>query len=310
MKDNSPLIPPRLHRGDCLGLFSPAGPVRDQDRIDAGIRLLHELGFRTRRLNLPEELHGYLAAGDRTRIEEFHALWADEAIHGLMAVRGGYGCLRILHAVDLDLVRHRPKILIGFSDITALLNLVSGRAGLVAVHGPVATSLADCGLDSVRALLALLSGEHPDYNPGRRIEILRPGTATGNLRGGNLATLVHLLGTPWEPCWADAVLVLEDTGEPMYKIDRMLTQLYHAGKLDHLAGMLLGAFDVGDNAADNLRLQEQIWDRVLELTGRFGYPVWGGFPVGHHGPNYPLLLGASATMDSSAGELVVHDLLY
>lgn len=309
MKGKAPIIPPRLQRGACLGLFSPAGPVRDVDRVHAGIRLLHELGFRTKQLNLSSPVHDYLAAEDRVRIEEFHILWADEEVDALIAVRGGYGCLRIMQHVRLELVRRRPKILIGFSDITALLNLISEQTGLVTVHGPVVSSLADGDPESIRALAALLSGEIPDYNPRRRIEILRPGKATGLLKGGNLTTLNHLGGTPWEITCDNALLILEDTGEPMYKIDRMLTQLYYSGKLDTLAGIILGSFDNGADATENLRLRELIWNRVLELTDQFGYPVWGNFPVGHLRLNYPLPIGASATMDSASGKLLLHDTL-
>jgi muramoyltetrapeptide carboxypeptidase len=309
MNGNGPIIPPRLQRGSCIGLFSPAGPIRDAERVHAGIRLLHELGFRTKQLNLPSSGHDYLAAADPVRIDEFHALWNDDETVALMAVRGGYGCLRIMQHLHLDLVRRRPKILIGFSDITALLNLVSEQTGLVTVHGPVVSSLADGDPESIQALTTLLSGGLPDYNPRRRIEILRAGKATGMLKGGNLTTLVHLIGTPWEITWNKALLVLEDTGEPMYKIDRMLTQLYYSGKLAHLAGIVLGTFDLGADATENLRLQEQIWNRVLELTAQFGYPVWGNFPVGHHNPNYPLLLGASATMNSDSGKLLLNDKL-
>ncbi|MDD3618362.1 MAG: LD-carboxypeptidase [Desulfobulbaceae bacterium] len=309
MHGKGPLIPGRLKKGGCIGLFSPAGPVRDREKVHAGVHLLHELGFRTKQLNLSAPAQDYLAADDRTRIDEFHALWADEETDALMAVRGGYGCLRILKDIRLDLVRHRPKILIGFSDVTALLNLVSEQGGLVAVHGPVVSSLADGDPDSIRALAALLSGGLAEYNLRGRIEILRAGKASGTLKGGNLTTLIHLLGTPWEISFANALLVLEDTGEQMYKIDRMLTQLYYGGKLDNLAGIILGSFDHGLDAVERLRLEERIWHRVLEITDEFGYPVWGNFPVGHRHPNYPLLIGASATMDSGSGRLLFHDML-
>ncbi|HHO47371.1 MAG TPA: LD-carboxypeptidase [Desulfobacteraceae bacterium] len=309
MQDKRPVIPARLIKGGCIGLFSPAGPVRDQEKVHAGVRLLHELGFRTKQLNLSAPAQDYLAADDRTRIDEFHALWADDETDALMAVRGGYGCLRILKDIRLDLVRHRPKILIGFSDVTALLNLVSEQGGLVAVHGPVVSSLADTDPASIQALAALLSGGLPEYNPRGRIEILRGGKASGILKGGNLTTLIHLIGTPWELSLANALLVLEDTGEQMYRLDRMLTQLYHGGKLDNLAGIILGTFDHGLDAVENLRIEERIWRRVLEITAEFGYPVWGNFPVGHRNPNYPLLIGASATMDSASGRLLLHDIL-
>ncbi|MHB8809063.1 MAG: S66 peptidase family protein [Desulfobulbaceae bacterium] len=306
MQRNTVIIPPPLHQGDCIGLFSPAGPVRDKNRVAAGIRLLHELGFRTRQLRSTRESHDYLAADDRTRADEFHALWADDDIRALMAVRGGYGCLRIIDSLDFALLRARPKILIGFSDITVLLNTISARTGLVTVHGPVVSSLADCDRESLQAFTSLLSGNLREYCFPRQAEVLRPGRASGTLRGGNLATLVHLLGTPWEISWEGALLFLEDTGEPMYKLDRMFTQLSLAGRLDKLAGLILGTFDSRD-AADRKSFQEQVWNRVLELTARNGYPVLGGFPAGHLERNYPLPIGAAATLDTGSGSLRLHD---
>lgn len=307
MPSKAAIVPPPLRRGDCIGLFSPAGPVRDKNRVAAGIRLLHELGFKTRQLRNTREQHDYLAATDRSRADEFHTLWADDDIRALMAVRGGYGCLRIIDSLDFALLRARPKHLIGFSDITVLLNTISERSGLVTIHGPVVTSLIDCDRESLRAFISLLAGDLREYPFSRQAEVLRPGKSSGILRGGNLATLVHLLGTPWETSWEGALLFLEDTGEPMYKIDRMITQLSLGGRLDNLAGLILGTFD-GSDAADRNSLQEQVWSRVLELTARKGYPVLGGFPAGHLEMNYPLPIGAAATLDTGSGCLRLHGL--
>lgn len=301
------IVPPPLRRGDCIGLFSPAGPVRDKNRVAAGIRLLHEMGFRTRQLRSTRESLDYLAADDRTRAEEFHTLWADDDIRALMAVRGGYGCLRIIDHLDFALLRTRPKLLIGFSDVTVLLNTVSDRTGLVTVHGPVVSSLIDCDRESLQDFTSLLAGDLREYRFPRQAEVLRPGKASGILRGGNLATLVHMLGTPWETSWNGALLFLEDTGEPMYKIDRMLTQLSLGGRLKNLAGLILGTFDSRD-AADRTLLQEQVWARVLELITHTDYPVLGGFPAGHLETNHPLLIGAAATLDSGSGRLRLHTL--
>ena len=307
MQHNPTIIPPPLRRGDCIGLFSPAGPVRDKNRVAAGIRLLHELGFRTRQLRSGKESHAYLAADDQTRANEFHALWADDDIRALMAVRGGYGCLRIIDSLDFALLRTRPKLLIGFSDVTILLNTISERTGLITVHGPVVSSLIDCDRDSLQAFTTLLAGDLHEYRFPRQVEVLRPGKASGILRGGNLATLVHLVGTSWDISWDGALLFLEDTGEPMYKIDRMLTQLFLGGRLNNLAGLILGTFDSRD-AADRQRFQEQVWNRVLELTVRSGYPVLGGFPAGHLEMNHPLPIGGAATLDTGNGCLRLHAL--
>ena len=297
------VLPRPLRRGDCIGLFSPAGPVRDENRVAAGIRVLHDLGFRTRQIQGTGGNHDYLAADDRTRVEELHALWADDDIQALMAVRGGYGCLRIIDRLDLALIRSRPKLLIGFSDVTVLLNAISQQTGLVTVHGPVLTTLPNCDRASLEALTALLGGGLHEYPFPRQVEVLRPGKASGVLRGGNLATLAHLLATPWEITWDGALLFLEDTGEPMYKIDRMLTQLACGGRLANLAGLILGTFDSGE-AENQSRLQEQVWQRVLELTANAGYPVVGGFPAGHRKVNLPLPIGADATLDTGSGRLL------
>ena len=303
MTPDSLHIPPFLRRGDCIGLFSPSGPLRDHDRLDKGISILRDLGFTVRPPLLPPKQHEYLAADDHDRARAFHALLDDEQVDALMAVRGGYGCQRMLPLIDLELVRARPKLIIGFSDLTILLNTTAARSRVPAVHGPVVTTLCDCDRETIQAFTAMLSGSLDSYSAPRGLEVLRPGTATGVLAGGNLTSLAHLLATPWDIDWQDTVLFLEDTGEPMYRVDRMLTQLSQAGKLDKLAGLVLGSFGLGRDGAENLRLQEQIWYRVLELTEESGYPVWGGFPVGHLPRNYPLPLGARATMDGSSGRL-------
>lgn len=297
------IIPPRLKKGSCIGLFAPSGPVREQQRLDSGISLLREKGFRVKLPRIPETAHSYLAGDDETRLESLHALLNDEEVDAFMAVRGGFGCLRIIDRINFDLMVNRPRQLIGFSDLTVFLNCISHRTGLVTVHGPVATSLCDSTRESTEAFFALLAGQQPHYNERKQIEILRGGTAEGILRGGNLSTLAHLLGTPWDVPLNDCLLFLEDTNEPMYRVDRILTQLFHAGKLAGLGGLILGSFTGENDPVDNLRLQEQIWKRVLELTAGFEYPVWGGFPIGHSNQNYPLPVGGKAIMDSGTAQL-------
>lgn len=298
-------IPPPLRRGDCIGLFAPAGPVRDQGRVEAGIRLLEEMGYRTKLLRRPATGPDYLAGDDQARAAELHALWQDIEVKALMALRGGFGCLRLMAHLDLTLLRQRPLHLIGFSDVTVLLNAIGQHADLVTIHGPVVTTLATTDHDSLRSLAELLAGDLHDYAFPRRTEVLRPGRNAGILRGGNLATLTHLLGTPWDIPWDGTLLFFEDTGEPMYKIDRMLTQLFCAGRLRNLAGLILGTFDHRESP-DQTALQEQVWQRVLELTREATYPIVGGFPVGHLAHNYPLPIGAAATLDTGRGRLLLH----
>ncbi len=307
MDNTRRLLPPPIKPGDCIGLFSPAGPVRDQERFDAGLQLLHELGFRTKQYHEISRAHDYLAADDIARAEEFHTMWADPEVHAMMAVRGGYGCLRMMPYLDLSLFRQNPKRVIGFSDLTVLLNTLVDRSGIISLHGPVLTSLVDSDTVSVDSFVLQLTGKIKEDTTMEGIEILRGGTATGIIRGGNLTTIAHLLGTPWEiPC-KNTLLLLEETGEPMYKIDRILTQLYISGRLNHLSGLMLGTFDCGMDRNTDQYLQGDVWKRVLELTAQTDYPVWGNFPVGHLTTNHTFPLGATATMDSSAGLLIFND---
>lgn len=298
-----PILPPRLQRGDTIGLLCPAGPVREMEHLYAGVRLIKDLGFKVKVQGVAEPRQGYLADSDAQRAGNLHALWADEEVKAVLAIRGGYGCLRLMPLLDMDLFRDHPKFLIGFSDVTVLLNGLLQQAGLVTLHGPVASSLARSDEASVASLFTLLTGNFSERIQPKGVEILRPGTGRGRLLGGNLTTLVHLLATPWDRDWDGCLLLLEDTNEPLYRLDRMLTQLALAGRLERLAGLLLGSFDLGDNdPVSSLRLQEEVWARVLELTPP-GYPIWAAFPSGHQQRNLTLPLGMEASMESAGATL-------
>jgi len=297
-----PIRPPWLRRGDTIGLFCPAGPVRDVARLQDGIKRIEDLGFRTKICGPVEPVDGYLAATDSQRAANLHTLWSDETVQAILAIRGGFGCLRMVEALDWELFQRTPKWLIGFSDVTILLQGLLSRSNLVSIHGPVASSLTRSDEASLHALFALLTGTFDERLKDKGVEILRGGKCRGRLIGGNLTTLVHLLATPWDCTWEDKILLLEDTNEPLYRLDRMLTQLAHTGKLRKLGGLILGEFDQGEDSLINLRLQEALWMRTLELVGP-DFPIWGGFPVGHRQRNLALPLGMEVEMDSASGHL-------
>lgn len=284
-----PILPPRLRRGDTIGLIAPAGPIRRPEDFACGCGILRDLGFNLKQCRPVPDHDNYLAACDDERAAELNKLWADPEVKAIMAVRGGYGCLRMLSGVDLDLIRRTPKILLGFSDITALLAMIGRDTGLVSLHGPVVTSLANADRASVLALgLALTSNKlDPISSPG--LEKLCPGTAKGRLIGGNLTTLCHLIGTPFEPLWQDTILLLEDVGEAPYRIDRMLSQLRAAGRLNEVRGIILGRFtDCGN--------EEDIWHIAHDILHGLSIPIWAGFPVGHGPDNLTLPLGIDVMM--------------
>ena len=295
------ILPPRLQRGDTIGIIAPAGPIRDQEQFAAGVRLIREMGFEVKFDRDILRREGYLAGTDQRRADEFNTLWADPEVKGLFAARGGYGSLRIAADIDMEMIRRTPKILVGFSDITVLLCAVGKSTDLVTFHGPTVSTLATSDHGSTTSLFNTIAGPRPPepIKPGR-LEILASGNAHGRLMGGNLTNLCHLLGTPFEPDWRRTILFLEDIGEATYRVDRMLTQLATAGKFAEISGLLLGEFtDCGDT--------EAIWQRALELTGGT-IPVWGNFPVGHGKQNLTMPVGIPAEMDAGSGRLQFNSL--
>ncbi|PIE57612.1 MAG: LD-carboxypeptidase [Desulfobulbus propionicus] len=274
--------------------------------MERGIRVLQSMGFGVKIAGDIRSDHPYLAGSDQSRADTLLSLWYDNDVQALMAVRGGFGCMRLMPYLDVQRVRNNPKLLIGFSDLTALLQALYVQAGVVGIHGPVVTTLGDLDEQSARHFFSLICGtmNRPVTSPN--LEILRPGWSRGPLIGGNLTTLVHLIGTPWECPWKGSILLLEDTGEPLYRIDRMLTQLACSGKLAQLSGLILGSFDTGQegNELPQIRLQEQVWNRVLELTAPYTYPVWARFPLGHQQANMALPIGMEADMNSATGQLL------
>ncbi len=302
----APLLAPALKRGDTIGLVMPAGPVQNETHFLSGIRLLKDMGFKVKFARDPLAAGSdYLAGCDADRADELHILWADPEVNGLMAVRGGYGCMRILEHLDLDLIRHSPKLFVGFSDITVLLNYITSQTGLVTMHGPVLTTLSRCDSRTIDSFYNTVTGrmEHT-IKPGNLEILAGRGKAQGILMGGNLTTLTHLLATPFEPPLDGSILFLEDVGEAPYRIDRILTQIKLAGRFDTINGLILGSFtaDLSDDSGE-IKTDEPVWQRILDLFGESGIPIWGNFPIGHGPENRTLPVGLPVELDSSAGIL-------
>ncbi len=291
-------LPAPLKKGDTIGIIAPAGPVRNEADFSAGLKMLTELGFKTRYRSDILRHNDFLAGTDQERLAELHELWRDPEVKAILAVRGGYGCLRILPDLDLNLIRQQPKMLIGFSDLTVLLSAIQQKTGLITFHGPMLTTLPKSDRDSQEAFFNLLTGKPRPEIKIKGLEILKGGKASGRLLPGNLTSLLHLLGTPWEPEWRDTILVLEDIGEAPYRIDRLLTHLWAAGRLEQIAGLILGNFDQCGE-------RDTIWQRVLDLLAHHPIPIWANFPCGHGKRNHILPVGVAARLDSAAGCLTL-----
>lgn len=299
------MLPRALKPGDTIGLVAPAGPLARGEDLNTPISMLEGMGYKVRLA--PEALRktGYLAGSDEQRARLFNTMWADPEIKALLAVRGGYGSLRMIDLLDMNLVRSQPKMLIGYSDISVILNAIFKETGLVNFLGPVATSLPRCDRESIASFSRILAGEYIVKHQPAALDILNGGQARGRLLGGNLTSLLHLLATPHELSWNNAILILEEVGESAYRIDRMLTHLSKAGRFKGLAGLILGSFTEAPfaDAVDG----EVIRRRVVELFKQDDIPIWGNFPTGHTSRNLTLPLGLEAEMDSSTGTLRLMD---
>ncbi|MFW8599883.1 S66 peptidase family protein [Desulfobacterota bacterium M19] len=296
------IIPPALRRGNTVALIAPSGPLNAD--ISIGIQWLTDAGLRVICAADIKRRHNYLAGEDSRRLQEIHSCFSDPDVKAVMAVRGGFGSARLLPFVDFELLKQNPKILLGFSDLTALLNAVTIRTGLITWHGPMLSTIIRDGRAVLNNCLTALSLCRPAPLKAKGLEIIRPGQAAGRLMGGNLTTLVHLLATPYEPDWQQTVLFIEDINEPAYRVDRLLTHLQQTGRLKQTAGVIMG--DFLNNDLRTLADIELIWQRVLELTNE-EVPVWANFPVGHGADNVMLPIGASVLMDSEAGVLQVQE---
>ena len=197
------------------------------------------------------EAKGYLAGGDLHRAGIVNALFKSTKIKAILCARGGFGALRMLPHLDFAPLRHRPKFLVGFSDITAVLSEGLKQCAFPMIHGPVVTSLARASIRTLDSLFCALTEPFPGMALQGGIT-LRGGRVAGTLMGGNLATLVSMVGTLFQPDFNGAILFLEDTGEPAYKVDRMLTQLFLAGGLAGVRGVVLGTFDRCGERVKNL----------------------------------------------------------
>lgn len=292
--------PPRLAPGARVALVSPAGPLSGPADLERAKSNASALGWEP--VTFPHALDrdGYLAGDDRSRVDDLNAALRDPSIDGVWCLRGGYGVMRILDAIDYDALRRRPKAIIGFSDITALHLAVRARCRLVTYHGPTARAVLT---DFSRTSLARAVASHDDpFGGATATHWLREGSATGHLEGGNLALLCSLLGTPFAPHFDGAILVIEDVNEPLYRIDRMLRQLILSGALSRIAALCIGAFtERGDESDAPTRTLEVLF---MEASAQVHGPCISGTPVGHIADQWTIPLGARAEL-SVVGGLVL-----
>jgi len=295
------LIPPPLTAGARVAIVSPAGPLRGEHELARAIDNVRALGWEAAPGNHVLARRGYFAGSDEQRLRDLDGAIGSDRIDGIWCARGGYGVLRLLEHIDYPALRRRPKAIIGYSDITALHSAVAVQAGVVSFHGPTARApLSAFSRDSLER--AIGRGEDPcGAAPGARV--LRAGRARGPLHGGNLALLAALCGTPFAVAMEDSILVLEDVGEAVYRIDRMLQQLRLSGALRGCRGIVAGHFtDCPERADDGER---RLDDVLTELAEALDVPCVAGVPIGHIDEQWTVPLGRVGELIAEEHEVVV-----
>lgn len=309
-----PLLPRALHPGDTVGLITPSSYVSDPDELDFARRFCEFFGLKLKLAPHVTARAGYLAGTARERTDDLHALFADPQIRAIFCLRGGYGSAQMLPLIDFDLIRRNPKIFLGYSDITALHTAIGRRTGLVTFHGPVSLSHLSTWSQQhlTKALFETaplgLQTNPPDSNPlqpAHSLRTIRPGRASGPLTGGNLTLVTTTLGTPWELETDGRILLLEDIGEDIYRIDRMLTQLRLAGKLQKAAAIVIG--ECKDCPPPNHSSAYSLGEVLDYLLGDLNIPVYYGLSFGHTTDQVTLPMGVRATVDAAAQTLTLDD---
>jgi len=273
-----------LYRGDCLGIFAPASPVREE-YVNRGKKFLSQSGYRFCEGNSLYDRNYHVAGDIEARLADFESLILNPEVGGLVAARGGYGSMALLPRLNFELIRKHPKIILGFSDITALQMALWHKIGLITFSGPMlAVDMARPDTVNSDLLWALLSGaDAGELNPllsaslaAPEIEFLRPDTFSGRLLGGTLTILAALAGTGFMPNFTGKIIFLEDRGEPLYRIDRALTQLRLAGVFKSPAAVICGDFALPNQAEEPL-----LSDFLRNFFAVDDFPVLLNFPYGH-----------------------------
>jgi len=292
-----PTTPPALAVGARVALLSPAGPLTGDADLERAAHNARTLGWEPRAYPHALAREGYLAGDDASRLADLNAAIRDRRVDAIWCLRGGYGAMRVLDAIDYDALRRAPKAIIGYSDITALHLAVRARSGIVSYHGP--TARAGLTPFSRQSLLCATSHGCDPFAGSAPLTWLQEGAAAGPLEGGNLALVCSLLGTPYSASFDGAILVLEDVNEPLYRIDRMLRQLILSGALARVAGLCFGAFtDRGDeNDAAPRSLDVLFREAAVHVRG----PVVSDVPCGHVADQWTFPLGARAELSRPRG---------
>ena len=307
----------RLQAGNTIGLISPASNVWENEEISFAIDVLKSFGFKVKKGKYLYQRYGYLAGNEKERAWDVNNMFADPNVDAIFCLRGGYGSPQVLPYLDYELIKRHPKALIGYSDITALLNAITAKTGLITFHGPIAKqNFTDYTLANFKKVLfnpkaPISLASPPAFEPkegqaeqDNRLSVIHQGSAQGELIGGNLSLMVKLIGTPYEPDYRNKILFLEDIEEAPYRIDGMLTHLSLAGRLQQVAGIIFGkCTDCEAESAPSLSIEQVLFDRFAQLN----IPIIRGLMIGHIDDLATIPIGAKAKLTTTPPALTLQE---
>lgn len=302
-----------LQKGDTIGIITPAGALESEEAITTTKEVLQTLGYKVKEGKHIRSRYGSLAGRDQERLEDLHNMFRDPDVQGVLCVRGGTGASRLLPLIDFELIRQNPKVLLGYSDITALIMAFYTKAGLVSFHGQVGTStwshLVGEYFNQLIVENGLVSYQNPEKLNGNlvvykdRIQTLQSGTVEGTLLGGNLTLLSGLCGSPYLPDFKDSILFIEEINEKSDRIDRMFCQLMNSGILSQIKGFIFGkCTDCGPSGGYGSFTLDDIFNDYIKPLG---IPAFSGAVIGHINDQFILPVGVRVKMDADKGTITL-----
>lgn len=306
------LIPKHLSEGDTIGIISPASNKFESEPYEIAVETFKAMGLKVKLGKHVNSHYGHLAGTDEERAEDLNMMFEDQEVDAIIALRGGSGAARILDMIDYESIAKNPKIFIGYSDITALHMAIYSKTGLVTFHGPMGVSTWNKFSYNIFREILFDKGSYLFENPTdtgdnlvqvkNRIRTITPGKAEGILLGGNLSVLTGIMGSSYLPNWDNKILYLEEVGEKIYAIDRMMSQLKLAGVLDKISGFVFGKCtdcDPGGSGYGSLTLEE-VMDHYIKPLG---IPAYSGAMFGHVDDNSTIPNGINASIDADKGTI-------
>jgi len=284
------MITPALKIGDKLGVIAPSSPFL-RSQLKKGIKEFEKFGFN---IYIPDEIFarkGYLAGDAEIRAKTVEKMFSDKSVKGIICARGGFGSTHLFSKINFNLIKENPKVFIGFSDLTPILNYFAFKLGFVTFHGPMLASSFSKKLteNAKTSFYKAVTGKFPYKIKSRSIKTLKGGKASGRLSGGNLSLIISTVGTPYETSFENKILFIEDVEEPAYKIDRMLTHLRDSGRLKGAKGIIFGDICKNPPAVKQL---------IKEFAASLNIPAISSFPAGHILNNHTLTIGANVILNA------------